>query len=268
MSGDVVPFYFGDPGRELYGVFHPSRDRPTGAVLIVPPVGHEYVRLHRAMRQVATQCHRAGFAALRFDLTGCGDSTGSLDVATLQGWVDDGRRALAELRARSGPAETWIVGIRLGAVIGACAAAAEGGVSGVVLWDPMVDGREFWTEQRALHRRMVRHSHLRPRDRRNAGGEEILGFRWPDALVRQVEQLSPASVLARPADRVMIVESRLDVTQQAMVTRLTALGCVVHRRRLEALELWGWEEDLDKVHVPHRLIREIVGWLRNPTEDQ
>ena len=57
----------------------------------------------------------AGFACLRFDPYGTGDSGGDEHAPNLpQHWIDDVGLATAELQARSGASATVLIGLRLG----------------------------------------------------------------------------------------------------------------------------------------------------------
>ena len=69
-------FFFGNPGSPLYGSYEsPSASvrRDCGIVLCYPLMA-EYLRSHRAFRQLAVRLAEAGFPVLRFDYFGSGDS--------------------------------------------------------------------------------------------------------------------------------------------------------------------------------------------------
>lgn len=134
------PFYFGDPERPLYGVYHPPRGTDRGrAVLLCYPVGAEYMRSHRAFRQLTTFLTRAGAHVLRFDYLGTGDSAGSGLDASLDQWLEDVGLAIEELKESAGVDRVAVVGLRFGATLALAAAGDRPDVSQIVLWDPVVD---------------------------------------------------------------------------------------------------------------------------------
>ena len=138
------PFYFGDPERPLYGVYHPPRGDDVGrAVLLCYPVGAEYMRSHRAFRQLTTFLTRQGMHVLRFDYLGTGDSAGTGLDASLARWLDDIDLAIDELKESAGVDTVAVVGLRFGATLALRATAARDDVSQVVLWDPVENGAEF-----------------------------------------------------------------------------------------------------------------------------
>jgi len=138
------PFYFGDPERPLYGVYHPPRGADSNrAVLLCYPVGAEYMRSHRAFRQLTTFLTRKGMHVLRFDYLGTGDSAGTGVDASLDQWLHDVALAIEELKDSAGVESVAVVGLRFGATLGLAAAGTRSDVSRVVLWDPVADGAEF-----------------------------------------------------------------------------------------------------------------------------
>lgn len=142
------PFYFGRSDRQLYGVHHPprGRSRRRKAVLLCYPFGFEYMRAHRAFRQLANLLSRGGAHVLRFDYYGTGDSAGAGTDATLEQWLSDVGSAADELQANAGTDSVDVVGLRLGASIAALAARSREDVDRLVLWDPVVEGRAYVEE--------------------------------------------------------------------------------------------------------------------------
>ena len=135
---------------------------------------------------------------------------------------DDARHALTELRARTGLADTWVVGTRLGGSMAMSAAERDSEVRGVVLWDPVVNGDAYWLEQKQLHRQMMRRSHvLKGHPVSHDDGDENLGYSWPDRLVRELQSISPADVPRMPARKVLVIESRPDTNLEPLVERPT-----------------------------------------------
>jgi uncharacterized protein len=144
----VNPFFFGTAARPLYGVYHPPKgtagDR-TGVVLCYP-VHVEYMRAHRAFRQLTSLLTRRGMHVLRFDYHGTGDSGGDESEGTLEGWTGDVGSAIDELKDTAGLSTVTLVGLRLGAALGARAVSGRSDVDRLVLWDPVVSGEAYLAE--------------------------------------------------------------------------------------------------------------------------
>jgi uncharacterized protein len=144
----VNPFFFGTAARPLYGVYHP----PKGAagekvgVVLCYPIHVEYMRAHRAFRQLTSLLTRRGMHVLRFDYHGTGDSGGDESEGTLEGWTGDVGSAIDELKETAGLSTVTVVGLRLGAALGSRAVAGRSDVDRLLLWDPVVSGDAYLAE--------------------------------------------------------------------------------------------------------------------------
>ena len=110
MPTEVMSFV-GGAGAQLEGVLHRAEGEPKGAVLLAHcfSCGKD---LHTTTR-LANALARAGYAALRFDFTGLGDSGGAFETTSVSSNVSDLTRAAVALIERGfGPCA--IVGHSLG----------------------------------------------------------------------------------------------------------------------------------------------------------
>ena len=143
------PFFFGHSAHPLYGVYHPpqvAKQAPSHAVLLCYPFGQEYMRAHRAYRQLASQLAKKGYHVMRFDYRGTGDSSGDLSDVVFSDWLDDVGVATEELKDMTSASEMSVVGLRLGALVAATAAEKIPDLSGLVLWDPIISGGAYQQE--------------------------------------------------------------------------------------------------------------------------
>ena len=145
------PFFFGRSERPLFGLF--TRGRGSGgaataehAVLLCYPIGSEYLRAHRAFRQLNTLLNRGGTHVLRFDYSCTGDSGGSGVEASVEEWLEDVDWAIDELLDTAGIESIDVVGLRWGAAFAALAARERDEVRRLILWDPVVSGPEYFAE--------------------------------------------------------------------------------------------------------------------------
>ena len=138
------PFYFGRADRPLFGAYHPAGTPGVGrAVVLCYPVAGEYLRAHRAFRQLTNLLVRGGIHVLRFDYFGTGDSAGDAEDATVEGWLEDVGTAVTELKDSTGLDRVWLAGLRVGATLSALASQDRQDVAGLVLWDPIASGRAW-----------------------------------------------------------------------------------------------------------------------------
>ncbi|MHC4845899.1 MAG: alpha/beta fold hydrolase [Planctomycetota bacterium] len=255
----VEPFHFGSPAQPLYGCWHPPVGAASGrAFVLCQPLGHEFLQFHRLHRQLAIMLADAGHGVLRFDARGCGDSAGAGESWRLSAWTEDTLAAVEECKRRAGSAEVGLVGMRLGGALALAAAAARDDVDALVLWDPVIDGRAYLDELRALHQSMVDYAHVvpDPADSR----QEILGFPLPDAFIEDLQAIDHSALARRPAQRALLIQSHETVGQDLLRKALLGVGVRVEHERLPNPHLWVWIEDFGKVHVPHKILQAITAW--------
>lgn len=202
----MTPYFFGSPEEPLFGVYSPPRASVArdAAVLLCAPIGIWYQRSHYAIRLVALQLAEAGFHVLRFDYHGIGDSGGSVGAGEFDRWLDDVALAANELFETSGARDLTIVGLHMGAAL-AIEALANRDIKakGLVLWDPVVSGREFLSTLERIQEVLAsrRQLPLKPTD-------ELLGTRFPETLRSRIQGIHLAERTNMPdAERAALVVS-------------------------------------------------------------
>lgn len=199
-----MPIQFG--AQSLFGFYHPPvTPTPRGAVLLCAPIGQDQIRSHRVYRQLAHTIADLGYAALRFDCYGTGDSPGDALDINWDTCVANAVEAAAALRERSGSRDVIGYGARLGGNI-ALDATVPAALAQLVLWEPVLDGAAYvhelddWQDQ--LWRDPDRYSHRRQAS--DAAGQ-WLGFPVSPTLRAQVSALRPTwpavpTTLIHPAE--------------------------------------------------------------------
>jgi alpha-beta hydrolase superfamily lysophospholipase len=150
-SGTARALYFESDDNHLFAWLHqpstPSQQKL--GVVICSPFGYESICAHRSVREFAETIADAGIPALRFDYLGSGDSADideNCDV--VKRWTQDVISAIHELRHRTGVDRICLLGIRLGALLAALAAAECRMVESLILIGPVVSGRRYVRELR------------------------------------------------------------------------------------------------------------------------
>lgn len=142
--GPWQPLWLGEPGQQLYAALHrPGNAEATRGVLLVPPLLHEQPRSRRFITEVASAFAANGTAAMRFDFFGSGDSAGRCDELRLSMMHDDLRRASAALRSHTGVSRVAVIAWRASALVVWDWMRSGGEASELILWEPMLDGREW-----------------------------------------------------------------------------------------------------------------------------
>ena len=144
------PFYFTNEGLTLTGTL----ELPDSAAAVPPAVvfyhGFTGNRIEAGRLFVKTARHlaRRGFASLRFDFRGSGESEGEFRDMTASTEISDGLRAIDALAATGeiDPERIGVVGLSLGGLVGASAAGRDPRAKSLVLWSAVAEVKELWDE--------------------------------------------------------------------------------------------------------------------------
>lgn len=119
-------------GEKLVGVYHPAVSvAPRAAIAMLHGWSGTRSGPHQMLTRAARHLSAQGYACLRFDFAGRGDSDGDTGLATLATMQGDARAAFEWLRAQN-QAPLLVLGLCSGCEI--AVASVNSGVSGAILW--------------------------------------------------------------------------------------------------------------------------------------
>ncbi len=179
-----VPTFFGPPDSPLFGVLHlPADNRIRGGVLICGSLGKEGTDSAALHRTLADGLAGRGFAVLRFDYLGQGDSAhGQLRDDAVVNWVTSVGHALDYL-SLIGAETTTAIGVRAGCLILQEHLRHSRRVDRVVYLDPAGTGRRYLREHTALFRLTVGENAGTP------GEVTVIGGRFTDPAAAEFAAL-------------------------------------------------------------------------------
>lgn len=225
----MKPMFFGDSKRKLYGVYYPptGAKRRSHAVLLCYPGVQEYGTSLWGFRRLAGMLAQDGHHVLRFDYFGTGDSAGRVEEGTPRIWTTDIQQAALELKELSGARQLSLVGKRLGASLAVRACASGLQAQRLVLWDPVVSGRDYvaelemWDERRNL---LLLHS-----GRRGRGRSELLGYPFASTLREELNAMDSTKDHPSGAKQIAIIagEKRQSFEALAEAYRSRGLSCTL-----------------------------------------
>jgi len=222
--------------------------RVRARVLFLPPFAEEMNKSRRVVACQARAFAAAGVAITVLDPRGTGDSGGEHEDATWDGWRADAVSAWQWLRAQGGE-PCVLFGLRLGALLAADLVAARMvDPAALLLWQPVVSGRTFFTQ-------WLRMAAGDLRDAAAPGGKgaraalaagrtlEIAGYGIAPGLVAGAEAAN-AEGAARPAFPIVVREVSIATppaplpATQAMVARWQAAGARVDHAAVAGPSYW------------------------------
>jgi uncharacterized protein len=260
----MTPLFFGSGARRLFGIYEPGRpgNQAARAAVLCYPWGQEYIRAHRSMQRLATMLAAAGRDTMRFDYFGTGDSSGDMVEADLAGWESDIEAAIDEVKDTSGATRVALLGLRLGGALAARVAARRPrDVEALVLWDPVLSGKQYMQELHAMEASIAM---TRPLQRVSATGpgHEILGFQMTTSMAAEIETLDLLAMVTGLNMRTMTLSSRPSPFYNelaAAVQRQPAKFQTVEH--LSCPAAWLEDRDTGAGAIPVKLMQRAVEWL-------
>lgn len=199
------PVYFGPRGG-LFGWWELPAKTPRGCVVISDSVAYESMCAHWAFRKLSAQLAELGFAVLRVDMAGTGDSA---DIAenesVVEKWKWSLHQAADAARAWSGGAPLALLGLRLSGTLMAHVAAERDDVNALVMLDPPAQGRLWLREQKALAMTGGIGIGKAAVEETGDGGQSILGYPYSPRTQAELGKLTLASLTKRPARKVLVI---------------------------------------------------------------
>jgi uncharacterized protein len=260
---EIEPFYFGTPDKPLFGCHHAPQSGPPRdcSIILCPPMGHEHINSYRALRHLAIRLSKVGFHVLRFDYYGCGDSGGDGEEGTIAQWTSDILTAIDEIRSQSGADSVCLVGLRLGATLSMMASAERGNIDGLVLWDAVVDGRDYTEKLIALHRKTAfQYSPTKSRNHRTGEKTDgVMGFPFTELMHRELDKIDLLEIQEKPANHVLLIESREEESEGRLREHLKSLDADLSHNHIIVPQIRI--EDINKLLMPHQIIQAVVSWI-------
>lgn len=250
--------WFGPPQRSLFGWVHvPAASQARGAVVLCPPLGLERTNTYLTYRRLAESLADRGLLAVRFDYDGTGDSAGDeQDPDRVRSWIGSVDRAIA-LATDAGCSSVALVGMRLGGLLAAHAAARSACVDTLVLWDPCPSGRGFVRELQSMQ--LLRFGDAS----RVPDGVDLPGWLIRRDTHADLRSLG-APALSRTVRRVLVLSRPNRSRPDSLVEPFRAA-------HVEWAAAFGQENllEIDPIDhtVPEETSRNIVEWLATAVHD-
>ena len=252
----MTPVAFGD----CFGWLHQAAGVGRGVVLCAAS-GYEALGTHQSWRVLADRLAAGGAPTLRFDYPGCGDSLGDGGgPGATEAAIWSIRQAVEFLREQTGVSEVALIGLRLGAAFALEAALADNAVDSLALVTPVLRGKSFLLEQRALAKVIAARGGANTVEEFSADRISIEGFDFDRDAIDAIMNIDLQSVARPPARRILIVGEPGSGRYDALAEKLKSLGCSVACSQLS--EVGAWRPSTIPAPAPLQDIQSIVDWAR------
>ena len=275
MGPAAAPFFLDDEagGQRLCVLHRPRTQAVVGAIVHVHPFAEEMNKSRRMAALQARAFADAGYAVLRCDLRGCGDSSGDFGDASWDDWLADVARAAAWMRERfEAPLTLW--GLRAGCLVAAEAARRHSLDADLLFWQPMTAGKLALQQFLRLH--MAKEmldgqagaGTQGLRERLNRGEHvEIAGYALAPALADGLEQ---ATLQPSTTGRTLWLEvstrddAALLPASAALVGRWNSAGHRIAERVVKGPPFWSATEIEE---APELIAATLDALCREPAAD-
>lgn len=256
--------------EQIYAFEHLPAGKPRWAIVLCHACAEEKHWSHRVYVDFGRQLAAAGGAVLRIDFRGEGESGGEFEQASVTSRVADVLAGVSYLHSTLPDSPLLLIGHRAGSVVAALAAATIGPqLAGLVLWDPVYDGRDYLMQVLRQHLATqmtltgrVAHTREELFSQMEAGGQVVLeGYGFGGNFFRELvtsQWVRDPAVFTRP---VLIAEIAVGAAPKVS-SRLAALAA--QHRNLTATvvrEPAFWRETRDFHRSAPQLFATTQQWL-------
>ena len=148
MNSIERPFFFHNKKAKLFGVLHaPENEEAKQGFVFCHPFMEEKLWTHRVFVSFARELVKKGYAVLRFDHYGHGDSEGAFKDADINGYLSDINTAIEQLKGEVPSIEhVNLLGMRFGCMTAATISEQRDDIHQLILWEPVIDGARYMQE--------------------------------------------------------------------------------------------------------------------------
>ena len=264
-----TPLFFPNGEHRLFGVLHQPTAPNRQGFVFCHPFAEEKLWAHRVFVNYARKLCEAGYAILRFDYMGHGDSSGRFEASTVESRLADIDCAVRTLSNKSvGLNRIGLLGLRFGATLAALAADRNTQLEPLILWEPVNKGAQHMKEmirinlttQTAVYKE-IRENTEALVGRLKAGGTiNIDGYEIGYPLY---EQMTAITLSERKSDYngpVLVVQ--INKSEGMGKKRIEALASRYPEAVIrEAVEQPFWKEIREYYSQAPNLFKETIEWI-------
>jgi len=243
-------------GEKIFTWIHClKKANPSVVVVIVGPIGPEYMHCHRSIRVLADQLASQGMIAVRYDHFGMGNSTGNLeDEKIWENWVASPKEIIANIENQFDVTGIFIVCFRSGSLL------LEGidklnQVKGLVYWFPYTRGAAFVRDMKTLDSAL--HLSNEKTDKTLDGGG------YPITIETQ-KKLERINIVSQPR---LSIKNFMVITDAEFSSKDRLSEVLINNERsVEAIKLNGLRDMTRQAalsKVPFDNIGVICDWVKN-----
>jgi len=245
------PYFIGPQDKQIFvSKLQATRNQTHQAVVLFYPFGQEYMRAHKAFRQLATQLSRKGFDVYRFDYPGTGDSHGDISEMTFQDHTTAAIHIIEHI-AETHDNKLIGIGLRYGALVAHAAAKQAPKLAQLIFWDPYASGEDFLDDNQAQIDSQIQE----PSESHNSKTWHVHGFSLTEKFRDSIQAQKIAPITNTKATLHVSYKSSASEAIQ------TAFGDNMAMHISGPKNDWNFVDLVGSILIPNQLIKQMVNQL-------
>jgi exosortase A-associated hydrolase 2 len=266
-----IPFFFPNNSHQLFGVLHRPENPNGRGFVFCHPFAEEKLWTHRVYVSYARSLCASGYAVLRFDYMGHGDSSGRFEDSTIDSRLADILCAVGALETQVGPLDAiGLLGLRFGATLAALAAEKVPDIHPLILWEPIDNGAQYMKElirinlstQSTVYKKIYYNTEALIAKLKEGGRINIDGYDIHYSLYEQMSSIQLSGRQWAYANKVFIVQINKNKNQG--IERIEKLALSYKQPIcLAVVEKPFWKEIKEYYAHAENLFESTTQWLTN-----
>lgn len=260
-NSNRFPFWLNEGSQTILCWLHiPQNDQISNTgVIICNPLGYEYSHTHRTVRHLSNHLSSKGYATIRFDYNGTGDSASDLFATErINTFLKNIDSVIDILKRQTGVEKICLIGLRLGGSL-AASYCNHSSIDSLVLWSCYTKGRTYIRETKALEK-LASHS--------NNSGKKFIdsgGFIVTAETEKELQQVNLLKQSYLIKDSVLIIE-RDDLPTSDKLLDILKEKNIPSEKYL----MTGYLDMMAEPHqtkIPKTTLTKISSWLGDKESD-
>lgn len=234
----------------------PQKESKNIAIVIIGPIGPEYMPCHRSIRLLADDLSKIGFHTLRYDPVGMGNSSGSLANKNIwHQWVRTPEYFTDYLKNNFNINEVIFIGLRSGCLV-LSEAIKKSTTKTVIFWHPITRGKTFIRGIQLLDSVLYKNE-ITSDSKQLEGG----GYPFSEELQNEIKNINLLSQDFNNIKSALIINDEDSTVESKLNTQL-----ILSDAKTDSVYVKGLSDMIKQVtlsKIPYENINIITSWLKN-----
>ncbi len=232
----------------------PTGNNKNAAVIIISPVGPEYMSCHRSIKLLAEKIALSGIHCIRYDPIGMGNSSGNLDDSGIwEKWVNSPQKLQHYLKNKFNISSIILTGLRSGCLILSDVIKTTQ-IKTAVFWYPQVKGTAYMRSIQLLDSVLYKTPNTLEAEIMEGGGYPV-----SNELQDKIRGINLLSGYSHCLKKALIIENKHSEEKSSLHQSMLAASIKTDSVYLDDLDNMIKQVTLSE--IPHSSIHFIQNWL-------